>query len=323
MKLSSLGEFGLISRIENITGKPSKNVIKGIGDDTAVIKRRNGPYLLYTIDTLVEGVHFDLKYFKFSDLGWKALAVNLSDIASMGGVPQYAVVSLGITRKTGTKDVLDIYKGMKLLAKKFNVDIVGGDTVLSPDRITITVALIGEVKPKNLLLRKGAKVGDLIMTTGTFGGASLGLRSFRTLAPRPQTLASRNKHLRPLPRGKEGSILSATHKVSAMMDDSDGLAFTVGEICRQSGTGAKLYTGLIPKASGASLKEALYGGEDFELVFTCKRAYTHEVAYNIKIRTGTKVSIIGEIVSAKYGILIIDKSGKTSRLRLKGYDHFK
>ncbi len=293
MRPYSCGEFKLIGNISKIIEKNSKSVIKGIGDDCAVIDTGGKKYLLAATDAIVESVHFDLKYYSFFDVGWKALAVNLSDIASMGGTPKYALVSLGLTKKTKPKDVSGIYKGMKKLAKQYSVDIIGGDTVLSPVKLSVSVTAIGEVEKKKVLYRKGAKSGDLIMVTGNFGRAAV----------TPFLIK---------PRVSEGLIISSWGKASAMMDSSDGLAFTIGEICRQSNVGADIVRSLIPKAAKASLKDALYAGEDFELVFTCPPQFADIIAYKVRSACGTRVSIIGKIVPRSKGI----------NIDTKGFNHF-
>lgn len=288
MKRSSYGEFGLIKDISKIIGKNSKSVIKGIGDDCAVIDAGAKRYLLAATDTIVESVHFDLGYYSYFDVGWKALAVNLSDIAAMGGVPKYALVSLGLTKKTKPRDVLSIYKGMKQLAKKYCVDIVGGDIVRSPEKLSVTVSIMGEADKKKVLYRKGAKPGDLIMVTGAFGASALS------------------------PRVSEALIISSWGKATAMMDSSDGLAFTIGEICRQSRTGAEVIRSLVPRAKGASLDDAFYAGEDFELVFTCPAEFADIIADKVRTATGTRVSIIGKITPRSKGI----------NIDTKGFEHF-
>jgi len=319
MRSSLSGEFGLIKDIAAVIGKPSKSVIKGIGDDTAVIDIGGKKCLLATTDTLVESVHFDMRYFSFYDLGWKALAVNLSDIASMGGVPKYALVSLGLTKNIKPRDVRDIYKGMKMLAKKYHVDIIGGDTVFSPEKISITVSVIGEADKKKVLYRKGAKIGDLIMVTGEFGGAVVPPRPVKGEAcpPAPERSDGRRgqgvRVLHPEPRVIEGQIIAKSGHATAMMDCSDGLAFTVGEICRQSGTGADIRDILVPKAKGVPLKDALYSGEDFELVFTCRPKFADIIAGKVCSATGTVVSIIGKVVRKSEGV----------NIDTKGFEHFK
>lgn len=321
MKRSSSGEFGLIKDISKLIGKNSKSVVKGIGDDCAAIDAGGKKYLLAATDTIVESVHFDLKYYSYFDVGWKALAVNLSDIAAMGGIPKYALVSLGLTKKTRPRDVSGIYKGMKQLAKKFSVDIVGGDIVRSPEKLSVTVSILGEVEKKKVLYRNGARPGDLIMVTGKFGAG---------LTPHPPLLKERGReetlsnHPSPLgegwpkarvrlaPRINEGRTIALSGKATAMMDSSDGLAFTIGEICRQSRTGAQVVRSLVPRAEGASLKDALYAGEDFELVFTCPPKFADIIADKVRSAGGVRVSIIGKIAARSKGV----------NIDTKGFEHF-
>jgi len=300
MKRSSSGEFELINDISKLIGKNSKSVVKGIGDDCAVIDTGAKRYLLAATDTIVESVHFDLGDYSFFDVGWKALAVNLSDIAAMGGVPKYALVSLGLTKKTKPRDVSAIYKGMRQLAKKYSVDIVGGDIVRSPEKLSVTVSILGEADKKKVLYRSGAKVGNLIMVTGQFGGS---------VNPLPVKGEGR---VRVSPRITEALIISSWGKATAMMDSSDGLAFTIGEICRQSRTGAEVIRSLVPRAKGASLDDAFYAGEDFELVFTCPAEFADIIADKVRSATGTRVSIIGKIVPRSKGI----------NIDTKGFEHF-
>lgn len=307
MKLSSLGEFGLINKIQSQLPLINKSdVIQGIGDDAAIMRTAKNKQLVATIDTLIENVHFSMDYYSFYDLGWKSLAVNLSDIAAMGGNPKYALISLGLPSSIDSKNIDEFYRGMKFLQKKYSVDIIGGDTVYSPKGIYITVAVLGEINPKKILYRSGATEGDLILATGEFGGA-----------------LDDQKHRRSLPRIIEGQIIAESGYATAMMDDSDGLARSIHEICRQSKVGAKIFEELIPKAKGADLNNALNGGEDFELIFTCKEKYADKIRKAVMEKTGTKVSIIGGIVGKKYGIKIIDKNEKSKKLEIGGYEHFK
>ena len=182
-KLQDIGEFGLIKRIADKEKISDKDVVVGIGDDTAVLKYKKNLYLLLTTDMLVEDVHFNQKATPFQ-IGWKALAVNISDIAAMGGIPKYGLVSLGLKKNTSLKFVDELYRGIKTIAKRFDVQIVGGDTV-SSSKLVINIALTGEVEKKYLTLRKGAKIGDKIYVTGRLGGSIIG------------------KHLSFIPRVKE------------------------------------------------------------------------------------------------------------------------
>ncbi len=246
--IASIGEFALIDLLHKCL-PVSQRVIKGIGDDTAVLPYAKGRYLLFTTDMMAENVHF-LKSMKPQAIGHKALACNISDIAAMGGLPTFAVVSLGLPKNLPVRFVEDIYKGMQALAKKFNVSIVGGDTIKS-DKIIINVALLGEVEEKHLVTRHEARVGDWVFVTGPLGG------SFKS-----------GKHLNFMPRLEQAQFLVKNFKPNAMMDVSDGLAGDLNHILRQSKVGVCLDEELIPRLKGVSVKQALTDGEDFELLFT-------------------------------------------------------
>ena len=304
MKLSRIGEFALINRISKIIGKPSINIVKGIGDDAAVIKPSKNKLLVITTDTLIEDIHFSFDYFSFYDLGWKSLAASLSDIASMGAIPTAAVVSIGIPSKIEVRDIDGFYKGMKKLADKYKVSIAGGDTVSSPDKVYISVTLLGEVSKKNLLLRRGAKPGDLIMVTGDLGGAAPGKKT---------------KHLRPEPRLKESRIIAKCGATS-MIDSSDGLSRSLNEICASSRTGSVIFEKKLPAAKGASLTEVLHGGEDYELVFTCPSGRAGEIIR--KLKGLAKASVIGIVTKNKNKMVIAGLDGKERKLETKGFEHF-
>jgi len=274
MSLSTLGEFGLIDRIK----KRLKS--KYIGDDCAFIP----PNMLLTTDTMVEDVHFSFKTFNWFKLGWKIIAVNISDIAAMGGIPKYALVTLGLNNKASVNDIDDLYTGMQKISKKYKLNIVGGDIVRSK-QIFVTVVLIGHVEKNLVVKRSGAKVGDLIMTTGTLGKAA---KSKYTILPQP--------------RIKEGRLLAKNKIATAMIDNSDGLIRSIAEICKASGVGARINSCHVPVASGATIEDALFGGEDYELVFTGKNKF------------GT---IVGEIVSKSKGITLDGKPVKKF-----GWEHF-
>ncbi len=230
----------------------AKDVIKGIGDDTAVLPYTKSSYLLLTTDMLAEDVHFTRRM-KPQAIGHKAIACNISDIAAMGGAPTSAVVSIGLPKNLPVRFIEDIYKGMAATAKEFGISIVGGDTIKN-DKIIINVAMLGEVKKKHLVTRDGAKPGDWIFVTGPLGGS-----------------LKRGKHLTFTPRLKDAQFLVKHVGPSAMMDISDGLAGDLNHILKASRVGAQLLEDAIPRHIGCSLKEALTDGEDFELLFTAPK----------------------------------------------------
>lgn len=248
MKLSQLGEFGLIDILKKYTPLP-KSVIKGIGDDAAVLPFSKNEYLLFTTDMLAEDTHFTRRMPPQS-IGHKALACSISDIAAMGGKPTFAVVSIGIPGNLPLRFIESIYKGIQLLAKDFKVSIVGGDTIKT-DKIVINIALLGLVEKKYLVTRDGARKNDWIFVTGPLGGS---LKSGR--------------HLTFIPRLAQARFLVEKFPPSAMMDISDGLAGDLNHMLRASRVGARLDHVSLPRHKGVSVSQALNDGEDFELVFT-------------------------------------------------------
>ena len=308
MKLSQLGEFGLIELLAKKIGKPSKKVMVGIGDDTAVIRSR-GRYQLITTDTLIENIHFKLKTTSFFDLGNKVLAINISDIISMGGIPTYALVTIGANKDLSVKKIEELYRGINKLARKHKIEIVGGDTVQSPKELVVSVTLLGEVEKKCLLTRSNAKIGDAILVTGDFGGPAA-----------KKYVAS---HPLPVTRLKEARLIAKSGKSSSMIDSSDGLARSVLEICKASKVGARIWMDSVPIAKGANLNQALYGGEEYELVFTTPRSKAIELMDLIQRKTKTKLTIVGEIVARKREVKLVDVHGKVYSPKSGGYEHFR
>jgi len=297
--LKDFGEKKLIRRIKQSV-KCNQSVLKGIGDDTAVLKLNRTHYLLYTSDMLLEGLHFRRKD-NPRDIGHKALACSLSDIASMGGLPCYGLISLGLPRRLKVNYLDRIYEGILSLASEFSVKIVGGDIIRS-NKIIIDICLIGQVEKKNLILRSNAKAGDIIFVTGRLGGS---LKS--------------KKHLRFTPRIKQARYLVKNHRINSMIDISDGLASDLWEIAKQSKKGAVIYESALPFSDyAASLDNCLYDGEDFELLFTLSA----KEARRLIRKKGSFFYPIGEITGRKFEITIYDREGKSRKLDLKGFKHF-
>ena len=299
MLVRKIGEFGLISRIKKLI-RTDSSVIKGIGDDCAVLKYDKYNYQLLTCDMLVEGVDFTRKDKPFL-VGRKALAVSISDIASCGGLPRYALVSLGMPKSASVDLVDKLYGGMISLAKLYKINIVGGD-ISSAKFLTINLSLLGEVKKKNLLLRCGAKPGDFIFVTGELGGSISG------------------KHLKFTPRLKEARLLVKNFKINSMIDVSDGLVQDLSHILEESNAGAFIYEKLLPFSSQArDLADALYAGEDFELLFTMSRK---EAGKLMRMKKRINCRLIGEIVDRKEGLRLVDRKGRVKLLNLRGFRHF-
>ncbi|MCM8800614.1 MAG: thiamine-phosphate kinase [Candidatus Omnitrophica bacterium] len=298
MQLSKLGEFGLIRKIRSII-KTDSSVIKGSGDDCAVLRLDRANYQLFCCDMLIEGVDFkptDDPYL----IGRKAIAISLSDIAACGGIPRYCLVSVGISPKKTLVFFQDLLRGMLDIAKRYRMNLVGGDLTRS-DKLIIDVSILGKVEKKNLLLRSGAKTGDIIFVTGTLGGSI-----FR-------------KHLEFIPRIKEARFLVRNFKINSMIDISDGLVQDLSHILEESKRGAIIYEELIPLSKEArDLEDALYSGEDFELLFTVSISEAKKI-YRKKIKL---FKPIGEIVDKNYGLRLIDKQGKTKIIKIKGFRHF-
>ncbi len=299
--ISDIGEFGLIDRIAKSI-KVDASVIKGIGDDAAVIRFTNNRYLLFTTDMLIEGVHFSLREATAYQIGWKALGVVTSDIAAMGGLPRYATISLGLPKGLSLRFIDQLYKGMRGLSVKFKINIVGGDTNRSK-KIVVDVALLGEVEKKKLVLRSGAKVGDIIFVSGTLGGSL------------------KKRHLTFLPRLKEARHLVKNYKLNSMIDLSDGLSSDLNQIAKASNVGAIIYEGLIPISRETdSLEAALNEGEDFELLFSLPLNEARRLSSSWKMKV--PLVQIGEIVKKSLGLRVITKAGRERRLVPKGFKHF-
>ncbi len=302
-KIKNLGEIGLIERLTKRI-KLDKSVVLGAGDDAAVIRWTRDRYLLYTCDMIIEDVHFRLKDAAPFQIGRKALAVNISDIAAMGGVPRYAVISIGINPATPVSFVDRLYRGIEALAKRFKINIVGGDTN-SSRKLVIDISLLGEVEKENLVTRSGAKRGDLILITGAIGGSIKG------------------RHLNFMPRLAESRRLVKNFKINSMIDVSDGLILDLGRILKASSCGAVIYEMAVPLSKDASsFASAIKNGEDFELLFTMGQKEAARFFKTELARFGTDVSMIGEVVEKRNGIKLVDGTGRIRNIKAKGYTHF-
>jgi thiamine-monophosphate kinase len=331
MKVSELGEFGLIDLLakmiaesqDNQPGYPSFTV--GIGDDAAAWQTR-APNQLATVDSLIEDVHFSFGNISWQELGWKSLAVNLSDIAAMGGAPEYALISLGLPEKTEVEDITSFYQGMMELAQKFNVSLAGGDTCQSPV-VMITVAVLGTGQ-ETLLRRSTASPGDIIAVTGHLGGAAAGLdilTSKLSLAP-ATTTALREAFNKPFPRVAEGQLL-VKQGIRTAIDISDGFLADLRHIGQMSRVSARVDIDLIPiyppvkeVYGDRALEMALSGGEDYELLFTGADSDIEK----FRAEASCPVTVVGEITRDSPGeISLFDKNGQPFRIKQTGWEHFK
>lgn len=336
MKLSEIGEFGLIKRLaEDCVNEPS-TVVKGIGDDAAVLQPGKGD-LLVSSDMLVEGVHFLPGKITFSQLGYKSVAVSLSDIAAMGGTPRHVLVSLAVPEYMTVEDVEELYRGMKAVLSRYSVNLVGGDTVSSPV-LTIDVTVLGEARPSGAVTRGGARPGDAVMVTGYPGSSAAGLE----LLLNPGDWADRllpgdremllGAHLLPEPALLQAAALMETGCVTAMIDISDGIAGEINHICDKSGVGAEIAAGKIP-ISGPAMRAAelagknpldwaLYGGEDYQLLFTVPSGEIERIAAVFREQSLGPVAAIGRITGEGAGRKIILSPGVSSELKPASYNHF-
>lgn len=335
-EISSLGEFGLIDRLAGtLSAHRNTETVKGIGDDAAVL-RYNGTDVLVSTDLLLEGVHFDLTYVPLKHLGYKAVVVNLSDIYAMNGTPRQITVSLGISQRFAVEHIDALWEGMKLAAQIYGVDIVGGDTTASRQGLVISITVIGDAKPEDIVYRNGAKDTDLICVSGDLGAAYMGLQ----LLEREKTASAGQKDFQPDFAGKEYiverqlkpearrdivmELRKAGIKPTAMMDISDGLSSELLHICSQSGTGCRVYedripidyqTALMAEELGLNLvTAALNGGEDYELLFTIP-LHTHDAITKVP-----GVKVIGHITRQDLGCALITRDGNETPLRAQGWN---
>ena len=240
-------EFSLIKKIRKIIGKEKSSIVAGPGDDSAVLRGPKDNYLLFTCDSLVENIHFSLDYTTPQDLGWKALAVNVSDIAAMGGIPRYVIVSLILNEKVNEEWVKRLYTGFKEFIKKYPVSLVGGNISRSESSIVVVdIAMLGEVEKNRVIRRSGAKVGDLIVVTGTLGDSKAGMKILQKGGNNPFLC---KRHLRPTPRLKEIRKIISKVKLNSLIDISDGLTQDLSRILEESKVAASVDISKIPLSS--------------------------------------------------------------------------
>ena len=336
MQISDLGEFGLIERIRSQIASYGPDVVVGIGDDVAVLKPTEGRLLLVTCDIQVEGVHFRRDWITPYQLGRKAVAINVSDIAAKGGSPQHLLISLSLPGDTSVEFVDELYRGLQDEARRAGATIVGGNMARSLSGAIVDVTLLGEVEPDHLLLRSGARIGDRVLVTGSLGQSAAGL----ALLLHPEMRVAEKEaqdvlmaHLTPTPRLQEGRVIGGTRAATAMLDISDGLANDIGHICEMSKVGVHIDGGRLPISEATiavaaqvgqdPLRMALFGGEDYELLFTAPIDRAQQLALAVERETGTTVTDVGEIVALSEGRTLVLPNGVVVPLVQEGWDHFK
>ncbi|MBA5867413.1 MAG: thiamine-phosphate kinase [Nitrospira sp. CR1.3] len=341
---SSPREFDLIRTIRRRFAGQDSSVLQGIGDDAAVISPSSKQDSLLATDLLAEGVHFDMRTATPADVGFRAAAANLSDIAAMGGRPRYLLVALAIPRTATGLQIRRLYQGLMAACRPHGVRLIGGDTSASMSGWFIAVTLVGSVPPNRALLRSGARAGDSIYVTGTLGDSLAGLvlakesklRSARGIPAR--ALSSRHRrfliqrHLRPTARIAIGRWLSAQRLATSAIDLSDGLSGDLSHICEESRVGAEIEVAKLPLSTACrafaetrktdSSNLALTGGEDYELLFTTParlRAKLERTAREL----GYRITRIGTIRPARFGLQTLSEDGRRRPLSVTSYEHFR
>lgn len=336
-ELSSLGEFGLIKHLTEHIKIKNPSTLKGVGDDAAVINYSEGEKVtLVSTDMLVEGVHFDLTYVPLKHLGYKSVAVNLSDIYAMNGQPKQITVSMALSNRFSLESVEELYAGMLMACEKYGVDLVGGDTTSSLSGLVISITVMGEADKNNVVYRNGAKEKDLLCVSGDLGGAYMGLQ----ILEREKAVFKENPKIQPDLEGKDYilerqlkpearkdiiKLFEALEmKPTSMIDVSDGLASEILHLCDQSNVGCELYEEKIPidpqtydTARQFNLDPtmcALSGGEDYELLFTIS------VSDYDKVKNQLDFSVIGHITNKSAGANLVTKSGGSHPLKAQGWD---
>ncbi len=339
-EISTLGEFGLIGHLTKDLKMQNASTLKGVGDDCAVLSYP-ASRVLVTSDMLMEGIHFDLVYTPLKHLGYKAAMVNLSDMYAMNATPRQLLVNVAVSKRFSVEDMEALYDGLKLAAARHNVDIVGGDTTSSLTGLAISITCIGDAAPEDIVYRSGAKDTDLVCVSGNLGAAYMGLQ-----------LMEREKAIFESQRGNGGecaqpdfsgreylierllkpearrdvvqALRAAGIRPTAMMDISDGLSSEMMHICRQSGTGCRLYEERLPLdyQTAVAAEEfnlnvttcALNGGDDYELIFTVPLADYERVAQLEDVR------IVGHITKPDLGCALITRDGQEFDLKAQGWN---
>jgi len=329
---SKISELDIIDKIQELFGfTADSSVLKGIGDDCAVIRKDIKTCFLVTTDTLVAGVHFDLAWHPPFLLGRKAAAVNLSDIAAMGGEPRFALLSVALPGSVPAW-LDEFLAGFHEMLQEYNTCLVGGDTVKSSNDLSITVTVIGEATEDSICYRSGAISDDLIFVSGFLGDAAAGLDLCRAGLSRdnPGHHQLLNAHLDPQPQVQLGRILAKSGLVHAMMDISDGLATDLAHICTESKVGAEILRDRLPvsealksvaeKSEKPVLDWVIKGGEDYQLLFTVSPDHELELRQLIAEQTGKEIFAIGRIKGGS-GVFLSDGSNR-EEISFQGYNHF-
>ncbi len=331
MNLKEIGEFGFIEQIQKQFKSSHAKIPLGIGDDAAALLPSPQTYSLLTTDTLIEGTHFNRAYSSFEQVGLKAVASNVSDIAAMGGCPRAILVSLGVPGQMVLDDLNNLYRGIAKGCKKTRIDLIGGNTTRTNGPFFISITLFGEVPKKEMLTRAGAQVGDKLYVTGTLGDAAAGLEGLNNEVDRRSFARLVRRHQIPEARCDAGRLLGQSKIPSAMIDLSDGLTADLNHVLKQSHVGAALILEQIPlspalkryakQVQKEALDFALYGGEDYELLFTVPQKKEKKLI-ELLAKNLIQATCIGQILPEKEGLVLKNLDGVVRKIVPKGYDHF-
>lgn len=336
-EVGELGEFGLIEHLSKEIKFYNERTIKGIGDDAAVLDIGE-EYLVTSTDMLVEGIHFDLSYSPLKHLGYKAIAVNVSDLAAMNATPQQVTVSLALSNRFSVEALEVLYEGIKMACEAYRIDFVGGDTTASRSGLVISVSVLGTVAKDKITYRSGAQENDILCVTGDLGGAYIGLqvleREKQEFLGNPDMQPKLDSYPHVVGRQlRPEARMNIVHELAdlgviptAMIDVSDGLASEVFHLCKHSGLGAAIYEDKLPidKETYETAAEfsidpntcALNGGEDYELLFTLSQDDFE------KIKNHPEIHTIGYMHSADKGKVMVTRGGNTIALQAQGWSHF-
>lgn len=325
------GEREIIARIRQAAGS-SEDLLLGIGDDCAVYKTAPDRVSLVTTDTMVEGVHFDLRWHPPAELGRKAASVNISDIAAMGGLPRFALLSLALTQAIGSQELEAFMAGFLAVLSEHGMVLIGGDTVQGGQESVLSVTVLGEMAAAELITRKGARIGDVVLVSGFLGEAAAGLALCRRgLAREPGWQPLVGAHLDPVPQVALGRLLAASGLVHAMQDLSDGLATDLAHICAESGVGAEVAAEKIPlspllreaaaRCGQSPLDWALAGGEDYQLLCTADEQLVAPLCALVREKLGRELFAVGRIVAG--GGVFLEEAGQRREISYQGYEHFR
>jgi thiamine-monophosphate kinase len=325
--LADVGELEFIKNIRWMMPREGGDIIRSVGDDCLVTHCPGEGFLLFTIDTFVDGIHFSPKYFTPKKVGQRCMSASVSDIAAMSGLPIYSLVSLSMPPATMFDDARELFSGLAETGLSYGCPVAGGETTSTTGPLTVTVTVIGRVEENRVILRSGARQGDSIYVTGYMGDAMAGLLALEHRAEGFGSL--KNKFISPEARVALSRALSEQFKITSMIDLSDGIASDLGHICEESSCGAEINAEMIPLSM--EMRElmarngkdpvhfALTAGEDYELLFTSPDP---EIADREYI-PGCPVTRIGSIIKNRGEMLLIDENGAKETINIKGYEHFK